>query len=83
MALRKGGHRGLTKLIESENLGTIELSTGLQISGVFTRMIKNEDNEVIYFETSGPTVLSFREKELIGHGTETHSNGLRSPLGKL
>ncbi len=83
MALRKGGHRGLAKLIESENLGTIELSTGLQISGVFTRMIKNEDNEVIYFETSGPTALSFREKELISHGIDSHPDGFRSPLGKL
>ncbi|WP_103863471.1 aromatic amino acid hydroxylase [Aquimarina sp. I32.4] len=83
MALRKGGHRSLAKLIESENLGTIELSTGLQISGIFTRMIKNEDNEVIYFETKGPTALSFREKELIGHGTEAHPDGMRSPLGKL
>ncbi len=83
MALRKGGHRGLAKLIESENLGTIELSTGLQVSGTFSRMIKNEDNEVIYFETSGPTALSFREKELIGHGVDTHPNGFRSPLGKL
>ncbi|GGX24004.1 aromatic amino acid hydroxylase [Aquimarina muelleri] len=83
MALRKGGHRGLAKLIESQNLGTIELSTGLQISGIFTRMIKNEDNEVIYFETKGATALSFREKELIGHGVDTHPSGFRSPLGKL
>lgn len=83
MALRKGGHRGLAKLIESANLGTIELSTGLQISGIFTRMIKNEDNEVIYFETTGPTALSYREKELIGHGITQHPNGFRSPLGKL
>jgi len=83
MALRKGGHRGLAKLIESQNLGTIELSTGLQISGIFTRMIKNEDNEVIYFETKGPTALSFREKELIGQGIDTHPDGFRSPLGKL
>ncbi|SEL68988.1 phenylalanine-4-hydroxylase [Aquimarina amphilecti] len=83
MALRKGGHRGLGKLIESQNLGTIELSTGLQVSGIFTRMIKNEDNEVIYFETEGPTALSFREKELIGQGIDIHPNGFRSPLGKL
>ncbi|WP_299247217.1 aromatic amino acid hydroxylase [uncultured Aquimarina sp.] len=83
MALRKGGHRGLAKLIESQNLGTIELSTGLQISGIFTRMIKNEDNEVIYFETEGPTALSHREKELIGQGIDAHPNGFRSPLGKL
>ena len=49
MAVRKGGWRGLNKLIESKQLGTIELSTGLQVSGVFTQMIKNEDNEVVFF----------------------------------
>ena len=35
MALRTGGPEGLQKLIDSKNLGTIELSTGLQISGVY------------------------------------------------
>ena len=83
MAVRKGGWRGLKKLIESKQLGTIELSTGLQVSGVFKRMIQNEDNEVVYFETEGETALSYREKELIGHGIERHINGFRSPLGKL
>ena len=83
MAVRKGGWRGLQKLINSKQIGTIELSTGLQVSGVFTRMIQNEDNEVIYFETEGETALAYREKELIGHGTARHTNGFRSPLGKL
>lgn len=83
MAVRKGGWRGLNKLIESKQLGTIELSTGLQISGHFKRMIRNDDNEVVYFETEGPSVLSYREKEVIGHGVERHKNGFRSPLGKL
>ncbi len=83
MAVRKGGWRGLNKLIESRQLGTIEISTGLQISGVFTRLIKNEDNEVVYFETEGETTLSYREKEMIGHGVSRHKNGFRSPLGKL
>jgi phenylalanine-4-hydroxylase len=83
MAVRKGGWRGLKKLIESRQLGSIELSTGLQISGHFTRMIQNEDNEVVYFETTGETALSYREKEVIGHGISRHTNGFRSPLGKL
>jgi len=83
MAVRKGGWRGLKKLIGSKQLGTIELSTGLQISGVFTRMIQNEDNEVVYFETEGPTALAYRETEVIGHGVSRHNNGFRSPLGKL
>lgn len=83
MAVRKGGWRGMKKLIGSKQLGTIELSTGLQVSGVFTRMIQNEDNEVVYFQTEGPTALAYREKEVIGHGTSRHVNGFRSPLGKL
>ncbi len=83
MALRKGGWRGLQKLINSKQIGTIELSTGLQISGVFTRMIKNEDNEVIFFKTEGETALAYREKELIGHGIDVHTHGFSSPLGKL
>jgi phenylalanine-4-hydroxylase len=83
MAVRKGGHRGLQKLINSKSLGTIEISTGLQVSGIFTRMITNDDNHVVYFETSGPSALAYREKELIGHGTATHKQGFLSPLGKL
>ncbi|RMB62891.1 aromatic amino acid hydroxylase [Dokdonia sinensis] len=83
MAVRKGGWRGLQKLIDSRQTGTIEISTGLQVSGTFTRMIQNEDNEVVYFETSGETALAYREKELIGHGISRHKNGFRSPLGKL
>ena len=83
MALRRGGHRGLQRLIESKQLGTIELSTGLQVSGVFTRMIKGDENEVFFFKTTGPTALAYREKELIGHGTATHPQGFLSPLGKL
>ena len=83
MAVRKGGWRGLKKLIKSKQLGTVEISTGLQISGHFNRMIKNDDNQVVYFETVGETALSYREKEVIGHGVSRHKNGFGSPLGKL
>jgi len=83
MALRKGGYKGLQKLIDSNSLGSIELSTGLQISGNFTKMITNEDHEVVYFETEGKTALANKDKELIGHGIKTHRNGFRSPIGKL
>ncbi len=83
MALRKGGFRGLQKLINSQKVGTIELNTGLQVSGIFTRMITDEDNHIVYFETTGKTALAYREKELIGHGVEAHVNGFRSPIGKL
>jgi len=83
LSLRKGGSKGLQKLITSNMVGSIELNTGLQVSGKFSRAILNEDNEVIFFQVKGPAALAFREKELIGHGIDTHHNGFSSPLGKL
>ena len=83
LSIRKGGRKGLQKLINSQMIGTIELSTGLQVSGKFSKALLNEENEVIFFKTEGPTALAFREKELIGHGVDHHRNGFSSPLGKL
>ena len=83
MALRKGGLKGVQKLIDSKNLGTIELSTGIQISGNFTNVIKDEANNPVYIQTTGPTALASRDKELIGHGIEYHAEGFGSPIGKL
>ncbi|WP_031426119.1 aromatic amino acid hydroxylase [Flavimarina sp. Hel_I_48] len=82
MALRTGGPEGLQKLINSKGLGTIELSTGLQISGHFSEMIVTGDR-VAYLQTEGPTALSYREKELVGHSTKKHANGYGTVLGKL
>lgn len=82
MALRTGGISGIQKLINSNALGTIELSTGLQVSGVFTNVIE-ADGKPIYIQTTGKTALSYREKELVGHGTLTHPEGFGSPIGKL
>ncbi|WP_209406320.1 aromatic amino acid hydroxylase [Pseudozobellia sp. WGM2] len=82
MALRTGGLSGIKKLIESKELGTIELSTGLQISGNFESVIEHEGKPV-YFQTKGKTALAFHEKELVGHSTNRHANGFGSPLGKL
>lgn len=82
MALRSGGLSGINKLIASKSLGTIELSTGIQISGVFTNVIEHE-GKPIYIQTTGKTALSYREKELVGHGTNHHAEGFGSPIGKL
>ena len=82
MAIRKGGLSGVKKLINSKNLGTIELSTGLQISGRFSNVIEL-DNKPIYIQTIGETALANRDKELIGHGVAYHGEGFGSPIGKL
>ena len=83
MALRNGGVKGVEKLIDSKNLGTVELSTGIQISGIFTNVIKYKNNKVAYIQTTGPTALANRDKELIGHGISYHAEGFGSPIGKL
>ena len=85
MSLRKGGLGGLKKLVNSKQLGTIELSTGLQISGVFNNYIPNpkDNKKTAYLSTNSKTALSYRNKELIGHSINSHSTGFGSPLGKL
>tara|TARA_R110002033_G_scaffold171062_1_gene215494 strand:- start:16412 stop:18163 length:1752 start_codon:yes stop_codon:yes gene_type:complete len=82
MALRKGDLSGIKKLLNSKELGTIELSTGLQVSGNFESVIEFE-NKPVYFQTIGKTALSYREKELVGHSTKHHAQGFGSPIGKL
>ncbi|MFY0628048.1 MAG: aromatic amino acid hydroxylase [Reichenbachiella sp.] len=82
LAIRTGGLSGLQKLIESKELGSIELSTGLQVSGIFSEVIVENDKPV-YFITKGETALANREKEIIGHGVAAHTDGFGSPLGKL
>lgn len=82
MAVRHGGLRGIEKLIDSAAIGTIELSSGIQISGVFTNVIaKNE--KPIYVQTTGKTALSYSNKELVGHSSKQHPTGFGSTLGKL
>ncbi len=82
MALRKGHLAGMKKLINSKALGTIELSTGIQVSGIFERVIEFK-NKPVYFQTKGKTALAYHEKELLGHSTQHHPQGFGSPIGKL
>ena len=82
MSVRTGGLSGINRLINSGKLGTIQLSTGIQISSVFDRVISNNDN-ALYIQSSHATALSNKNKELIGHGVNYHRDGFGSPIGKL
>ena len=85
MGLRRGGIEGVEKLILSEEVGTIELSTGLQISGQFKALIPHPKNpsQLAYIQTVGSTALAFRNQEIVGHGALYHAEGFGSPIGKL
>lgn len=83
MGLRVGGVMGVQKLIDSKQLGTIELSTGLQISGHFTNLLSTDNDQVCFVQSTGPTALAYRNKELIGHSTLQHASGFGTPIGRL
>ena len=82
MALRKGGIEGILKAIESANTATLVYSSGLQVSGTFTDYLMHQ-NQAVYVKSQGGTSLSYKGKELAGHGKATHSDGFGSPIGRI
>lgn len=83
MSFRIGGLHGIKKAIESDNLATVELSSGLQISGQISDVLTDDSDREIYLKTSGPTFLSYDHKVLPGHHDEYHMEGFGTPIGKM
>ena len=82
MALRNGGLEGLEKAIASNNICTVEYSSGVQVSGIFNNVI-SENGQIVYLSTSSPTALAWQNKELVGHDKSYHAHGFSSPVGRL
>lgn len=86
MAFRHGGILGMEKIIEAKTVNSIQLDSGLQISGKLTHYLsaKVDDLDIVtFFKFDGPTQLSYENKELTGHSKEYHVHGYSSPLGLL
>lgn len=83
MCFRKGGADSVQQVIDSQNVGTCVYSSGLQVSGVFTQLMRDDAGNEIYIGTTGPTQLAFGDAQLDKHGTESHQDGFSSPVGKL
>jgi len=82
MSFKIGGLKGIQNAIDSEKIGTIELSSGVQISGIFSNVI-SDNGKPIYVQTSSPTALYVNGVEIPNHGTEYHKDGFGSPIGCL
>ncbi|MBX6325959.1 MAG: aromatic amino acid hydroxylase, partial [Chthoniobacterales bacterium] len=82
MAFKVGGLHGINKAIECQNVATCEYSSGLQVSGVFTEVVTDENNAPVFLRTSGKSALAFANKELEGHGIDHHKDGFGSPIGR-
>ena len=76
MAFRVGGEKAFQKAMKAETVNTIELESGLQISGEWKENIGNH-----FVKAIGHCQLSYNDQELPGHGSSAHSHGFSTPLG--
>ncbi len=81
-AFYRGGEYGLQQARKAETVCTIELDTGLQISGVLENYIQ-EERKTLFIKLKGACQLSYQEQQLEGHGITEHASGYSSPLGVL
>lgn len=81
MAYRKGGIYGLDLAIKSATVTTVELDTGVQVSGVCQSYQKDQAGHPCFVKFSGPAQISFEGEELPGHSALYHSHGFSSPFG--
>lgn len=82
MAFRVGGSRGLDKAILSKTVNTVQLNSGLQISGEVEKY-QEFKNQIVFIKFKGPTQLCYNEKQLEGHDKNYHSHGYSTILGEL
>jgi phenylalanine-4-hydroxylase len=82
MAFRQGGQKGLQKAIDARTVNTLQLDSGLQISGIIESYQESSD-QIVFIKCSGPTQISFADQQLKGHHKEYHAHGYSSPLGPI
>jgi phenylalanine-4-hydroxylase len=83
MAFRKGGAESVLKAIECKNTCTAVYSSGLQVTGVFTDVGLSKNDDLLFVKTTGPSALSFENKQITRQGKDIHKDGFSSPVGKL
>lgn len=83
MAFRRGGSESILKAIECKNPATAVYSSGLQVTGIFTDLGMDRDDELTFIKTTGPSALALNGKQLENHGKHYHKDGFSSPVGKL
>ncbi len=82
MAFRLGGVQGLQRAQSAQTVVTVELDSGLQISGA-VESFQSQKEWVDFLKFRGPVALAYDNRELPDHGRENHAHGFSSPLGRL
>jgi phenylalanine-4-hydroxylase len=84
MAFKTGGIGALKKSRLAQTVNTVELETGLQISGILEEYLKDDSGKhAIYLRFNGPTQISYQYRQLDGHGKDYHLHGFGTALGEI
>jgi phenylalanine-4-hydroxylase len=82
LAQERGGAVALERALASEELATLELDSGLAITGVLAS-VEGGPAEPAYLRLRGPCALSCAGRLLEGQGPGAHPEGYGTPLGRL
>lgn len=82
LAQSMGGSAALSMMQRAAELGTIELDSGVQVTGILDEVLES-DGEPAYVRLSGNCALSLDGKILAGQDRSCHEHGYGSPLGCL
>lgn len=82
MAFKQGGKKSYQKAVSAKSVNTIELNSGLQISGQWSESIWNGEHAV-FVKATGPCQISYQDQEMPNQGTAHHTEGFSTPLGSF
>ena len=82
MSYKIGGEIGLINAIKAKTPCTIEIDNLIQVSGIVDQYILYK-KKPIFIKLNKGVQISYKNKQLNGHGIDYHSNGFSTPLGKI
>ena len=85
LSFKIGGVQGLEEARRARTVNTVQLESGVQISGVllsYEAAIQGARGEPHFLKFEGPSQLCVNGKELPGQGRARHSHGFSSPIGR-
>lgn len=81
LSYKRGGLHGLQVALRAKTVNTVQFDSGLQISGIISEIMTDNNKNVIYCKFQDACQLSEAGRELPGHGVTYHAQGYSTPLG--
>jgi phenylalanine-4-hydroxylase len=82
LAQRRGGAEALRVMLESQELGTIQFDSGVQVTGRLVEIVDGSDGPA-WVRFDGPVALALADQILPGQGVEDHAEGFSTAVGPL